>query len=161
MSARNATFRVRARRMTDLSPDPGLKEARVDLPRPSPGHTVVVEGVPGFLYRIYDSDGVEVASCAPDEEARVAVGWRWSWRQFRRVQRWSVVRITPRALMGHIWRRRFAWRPVRLWRVSPGPEGYVEPTDRRVWLRYVIEINTVWKDWVAYANHQRHAERAR
>ncbi len=49
-------------------------------------------------------------------------------------------------------RRRFAWWPVRLWKIVPG-QLYVRPSRRFVWLRPVVEVLT-FEGWTAYIHHQ-------
>lgn len=49
------------------------------------------------------------------------------------------------------WRVRFAWLPVTIWDVDG---SFVTPTNKRVWLRNVIEVRTLMENWVAYKSHQ-------
>lgn len=50
------------------------------------------------------------------------------------------------------WRIRYAWLPVILWDV--GKQGFVYRTDERKWLCLVVEVRTLWDNWVAYRDMQ-------
>lgn len=54
------------------------------------------------------------------------------------------------------WRIRFAWRPVRLWEQYQSQYGgsFVRPSKDRVWWKPVVEVRTLWGNWVAYADIQ-------
>lgn len=51
------------------------------------------------------------------------------------------------------WRIRFAWRPVDIWDLSIDRQ-FVEKTGRRIWLTKVVEVYTVFGNWVAYRTYQ-------
>jgi len=47
-------------------------------------------------------------------------------------------------------RRRFAFRPVKVWRLKPGSVLLEDEPIRKVWLRPVTETYTFWCGWVAF-----------
>ena len=53
-------------------------------------------------------------------------------------------------------RTRFAWYPVKLYRIQYYPNGnaYMAPAGQRVWLRQVTETNNVWSGWTAFEHLQ-------
>lgn len=48
-------------------------------------------------------------------------------------------------------RIRFAWLPVRLWKLDG---HFVEQTDTFVWWSKVHEVLTMWGHWIAYEHNQ-------
>jgi hypothetical protein len=48
-------------------------------------------------------------------------------------------------------RIRFAWWPVRLWRLDG---KFVEQTNTFVWWGKVHEVLTIWGNWTAYEHNQ-------
>ncbi|MGE0222387.1 MAG: hypothetical protein AB7F35_10440 [Acetobacteraceae bacterium] len=48
-------------------------------------------------------------------------------------------------------RRRFAFLPVKLWRLENGVRA---PAGRSVWLRRVTEVQTAWGEWWAWEHMQ-------
>lgn len=51
------------------------------------------------------------------------------------------------------YRERVAWRPVALWRVK-ADSRYVEKTGKKIWLRRVVELETMFSEWTAYETDQ-------
>lgn len=52
--------------------------------------------------------------------------------------------------MKYVLRKRFAWKPITIYRLNG---HFVEPV-KKLWLKNVIEMETVWKTWIAYEKMQ-------